>query len=393
MMTPAMAPEAMTTAAVTTMTPVAAVLSATAPEASVVAAALGASAVATAPVTETETDELWKRIREMEMRLDQADDAQRRLKDAEEKVRRLEEEIQKLRDRHEELEWAAKTSEGKLEEEKDARKSDIAELKGELTKKMDEMGKGERQGGEEGGNDGGGDRRGGEEEIRRPNPRTKCVILVDSNGREATPDLIKSHIPQEQRDNLDIKVEVAYTTEEACDRLERGQIDVRGAGVVIDNLTNDARGSRWKAAASPDELLQRVDRLRRRLLEAGAMAVVTCQIKPMQTVDVTPHNTLISDYLRADPDGIGYGCQTQVRMYSLARDGFHVKPEFRPVIYRGYACAIMGKRVICPTPREDFLPDSMKRRRDVEWPRVGRHVSRVRWGEGGGSSSVHGRRW
>ena len=110
----------------------------------------------------------------------------------------------------------------------------------------------------------------------------------------------------------------------------------------------------------------------------------------MQTVDVTPYNMFLNDYLRAVPDESRYGSFTQVRMYCLARDGFHVKPEFRPVIYRGYACAIMGKEVQCPTPREGFVPDSVKRRREMEWPRVGERASLVRWGRGGGSDSVHG---
>ena len=222
--------------------------------------------------------------------------------------------------------------------------------------------------------------------------RIKCVIITDSNGREATQDSIKRHIPPDQRDAYEIKVETAYTLQEASDRVARGQIDVRGAGVVIDNLTNDVRGSRMNAAATPEELIHRVGRLRRGVVAAGAAAVVQCQVKPMQIVDVTLHNTLMDNYLRAQPGG--YGCRTQVRMEHLKHDGFHVKPQFDSIIDRGYACAILGLEVPCPTPMENFIPDFVKRRRDAEWPRLPQNVSVGGWRQGEGMmNNVHGRRW
>ena len=211
--------------------------------------------------------------------------------------------------------------------------------------------------------------------------RAKCVIITDSNGREATEDSIKRHILHDQRDNYEIKIEVAYTLQEAYDRLDRRQIDVRGATVYIDNLTNDVRGSRLNAAATPDELVYRLSRLRRGVLAAGAVAVVTCAIKPMQIVDVTPYNALVDEHLRS-----------QIRLEHLKHDGFHVKPQFDSVIDRGYACAILGIYVPNPTGWKDFVPDSIKRRREKDWPKLPQRASAVGmgwWGEGM-TANVHG---
>jgi hypothetical protein len=46
--------------------------------------------------------------------------------------------------------------------------------------------------------------------------------LTDSNGRDMGPDNIKAHIPRDQRDKVDIKVEVVYTLMEAYNRLGHG---------------------------------------------------------------------------------------------------------------------------------------------------------------------------
>ena len=99
------------------------------------------------------------------------------------------------------------------------------------------------------------------------------------------------------------------------------------------------------------------------------MAVVVCQAKPMQTVDVTPYNELLSDYLSAQRGG--YGCQTQIRLGHLRSDGFHVLPQFDSIIDKTYACAIRGILVPDPTPIGEFLPDHLRRRWQAEWPRLG----------------------
>ena len=139
-------------------------------------------------------------------------------------------------------------------------------------------------------------------------------MFTDSNGRGATPDSIKNHVPREKRGNMEISVVVAFTLDEAYRRVDQGEINVRGVTVVIDALTNDVRGTRSRLAVSPQQLVCLVDLLRRRLKEAGAGAVVVSQLKPMQLKDVSPYNSLLSDYLRAEKaqgQG-GYGCRTQI---------------------------------------------------------------------------------
>ena len=344
------------------------------------------------------TSVLQTAIKEMEKK---AQEVEERRKEAEERVAKLEEEgkvmreaIRQLTDRREEMEWAMKKMEEKLEEEKEARKEEMAKMEKRLEKKMKEKNNGgeERVGEEERRNENGGGGRINEGDGRQERARKKCVIISDSNGREATQDSIRRHIPAEQRDDFEIANVVAYTLQEASDRVGRGQVDVRGAKVIIDNLTNDVRGSRLNAAVTPEELVRRVDRLRRGLMAAGAASVVTCQIKPMQVVDVTPHSDLLHEYLRAQPGG--HGCRTQIRLEFLKHDGFHVKPQFDSVIDKGYACAILGEFVPNPTPRENFLPDSLRRRREAEWPRLPGNASRDRWGRGEGmTANVHGWQW
>ena len=173
------------------------------------------------------------------------------------------------------------------------------------------------------------------------------------------------------RDSYDIKVEINYTTDESLFKVDKGELRVEGAIVVIDNLTNVVRGTYRRPAASPKEMVMSVDRLRKALYSAGAVSVITCQVKPMQTVDVTPHNQLLDEYLRAQTDG-GLGCRTQIRTVDLDSKGFHVKPECVSIIDRTYACALLGVRVPCPTEPEDFIPDFVKQRWEKDWPRLGR---------------------
>ena len=167
---------------------------------------------------------------------------------------------------------------------------------------------------------------------------------------------------------LDISVVVAYTTEEAARLVGSGKLNVRGATGIVDNLTNDIRGTRLRPAVSPPELVRNVDRLRGRLKSEGATDVVVCQAKPMQTADVTPHNQQLSEYLRGQVRG--YGCRTQIRLEYLKSDGFHIRPQFDSVIDKTYACAIRGVSVPSPTPPNEFVPISVRRRWESDWPRI-----------------------
>ena len=223
---------------------------------------------------------------------------------------------------------------------------------------------------EQRGGGGGGSKVG--EENRREKPKQRCVILTDSNGREATQDSIKNHVPRERREELEIEVAVAYTLDEAYRRIDRGEIRIEGAVVLVDTLTNDVRGTRSRPAVTPQQLLRLIDGLRRKIMAAGAVAVVICQLKPMQIVDVTPYNELLSDYLRREKERgrDGYGCRTQIRLDSLKGDGYHMRPEFWSVLERTYACALLGMEVPFPTPWDEFAPDYIRQKWESEWPRL-----------------------
>ena len=169
-----------------------------------------------------------------------------------------------------------------------------------------------------------------------------------------------------------IEVKEAFTTGDALFLVEQGKVDVRGAIVVVDCLTNDIRRTWSASAADPPELIRRVDELWRALTAAGAAAIVVCEIKPIRSVDVRCHNALLNDYLLSKGDR-GYGCKTQIRMsYLKQKDGLHIRPEFASIMDRTYACALLGIHVPCPTPSEDFVPDHVRRRFEMDWPRVGR---------------------
>ena len=231
--------------------------------------------------------------------------------------------------------------------------------------------------------------RGGESDARieaESEPQRPHALLVDSNGRGATPDSIRNHIPREERGKYkDITVQVAYTTDEAVRRVGE-DIDVRNAVVVVDCLTNDVRGTRQRPAASPAQLVQRVDRLRKRPLAAGAAAIVVCQVKPMEVCDVRPHSEAIHEYLKSAGPNI-YGSRTQIRRHFLQKDGFHIRPQFDGILDRTYACAIMGEYVPCPTPAEDFVPEFARR----NFPRLPGAYDRWDQREGGGNRmNVHG---
>ena len=189
---------------------------------------------------------------------------------------------------------------------------------------------------------------------------------------------MRRHLPREEKD-VDIRIEIPYTIEQAYHQVGNGAVDVSGATVIIDLLTNDIRGNSRCPAASPEQLVWRVDQLRGRLREAGAVASVVCQAKPMEVADVTPYNSLLHEHLQAQ-GGQGFGSRTQVRREFLERDGYHVKPGFLPVICGAYASAILGWPVPNPTPWEEFAPDYVRRRLGAEWPSLGRGNA---WGQGG----------
>ena len=105
-------------------------------------------------------------------------------------------------------------------------------------------------------------------------------------------------------------------------------------------------------------------------MAAGAAAVIVCQLKPMRTTDVTPHNDQLSGYLRAEKrkGRDGFGCRTMIRSDFLKMDGYHVKPEYTSVIARTYACAFLGFEVPDPTPWDGFAPGFDRNRWEADWP-------------------------
>ena len=260
---------------------------------------------------------------------------------------------------------AAETGQIAIREElREERKREIKETEERLEAKIKQLE--DRRGGGGGG--------GGGESNSREETKQLCIVVTDSNGREATQDSIMNHVPREKRKGLSIEVVVAYTLEEAHRRINRGEIRMEGAVVVIDNLTNDVRGTRSRPAVSPQQLLRLIDGLRRTVMAAGAAAVVVCQLKPMQATDVTPYNELLDCYLKREKDRgrEGYGCRTMIRRDFLKSDGYHVRPEFGSVLDRTYAHAILGLDVPFPTPWEEFAPDYVRQRWESEWPRLQR---------------------
>ena len=296
----------------------------------------------------------------------------------EERVFRMEEELRALRDRLEESEWGRNRLEERLKEN-EALEGEVETLKTELKnerkererqeeeiKKIVEMEKrkepneateGERVGLEK------------NTEEQTQNQRYRCIIFTDSNGRGATADSVRNHIPREERDRYDIEIVVAYRVEDAMSRIQQGGLDVRGCYVVVDNLTNNVRGGWRSRPDSPEQLTRRVDGLRHLLLSSSAAAVVICQIKPMGVVDVRPYNRLLHQYLGNCGRG-GFGCLTQIRMDFLRADGYHISPQYDTVLDRTYACALRGVPVPSPTPEDNFVPEFIRRRWEDDWPRL-----------------------
>ena len=113
-----------------------------------------------------------------------------------------------------------------------------------------------------------------------------------------------------------------------------------------------------------------------------AVAVVVCQLKPMETTDVTPYNQLLDEYLVRERDRgrDGFGCRTQIRLEFLKSDGYHLRPKFGSVLDRTYACALLGIHVPFPTPLDEFTPRFIWQRWESEWPRLGARASTAHHG-------------
>ena len=201
--------------------------------------------------------------------------------------------------------------------------------------------------------------------------KRKCLILTDSNGRNATtPSSVLSHIPEESREDYEVEIVIAYHLQEILDKLEKNELSVQGVHVVIDCHSNDARNTRTGPALSPEALVRRVDELRQKLWDAGAAGIVVCAMKPTQRVDLREHNEAVHYYLRSkkDTDG-GHGCGSQVLLEHLSRDGLHLQPRFYHVLQHTYACAISGTEVHKPTPISDFIPFHVRQQWERDWPR------------------------
>jgi hypothetical protein len=111
-------------------------------------------------------------------------------------------------------------------------------------------------------------------------------VITDSNGREAMAKTIGTHIPRNQRESYDITVVVAYTIRDALHKVRGGGIETEGATGIIDNLTNEIRGTRAQQQTNPEEVALRLRQM------VGTMrrpkALVVCEPKPMLAMDVTP---------------------------------------------------------------------------------------------------------
>ena len=295
-------------------------------------------------------------------RLQEEEDLRRRLWD---EMRQNGEDGVKAKEEAKEVEerLSRKINEGDEErrEGKEEWKKEMKEMEERLTKKIKE---GNREG------------RRSEEGPTEEAPRHRCIVMADSNGCGATRDSILSHVPREERHQYDIEVVRAYTVKEAlrkagCDggggagsnsSGNEDKVDIRGAYVILDCLTNNIRHG-----FTPAELTYEVARVRGILKAKGAADIVVCEIKPMAKIDVTPYNMELNDFLKSVN---GFGCNTQIRVWDLKEDGVHVKPDFGSVIDRTYACAIRGVPVPCPTPPEAFISLEIRRRWEMDWPRL-----------------------
>ena len=177
------------------------------------------------------------------------------------------------------------------------------------------------------------------------------------------------------------EVVVAYTMEEAYHRIRRGEIEVEGKVVVVDNVTNDVRKVQdpWEVQRRMGKLLDTLD---------SAAAVVVLETKPIRHIDVSPFNGMLHKLCVSRRNV--FGCRTQIRMRDLGRDGFHVAPDCVDIVDKTYACALLGIPVPCPTPSGDFLHPEQTVRYRREYPRIGETEER---GQERDLNAIHGWRW
>ena len=211
-------------------------------------------------------------------------------------------------------------------------------------------------------------------EEEKKKKRKRCVIITDSNGRNGvTPSSVKYHMPEEERDAYDISIVIAYRIEEAASKVEKGDLAIEGALVILDCLGNDARNTPQAPRLSPDRHVQELDKLRMKLWEKGAADVIVCSVKPTQRADMTEYVDRVHRYLQSVREGDGgHGIRSQVRLEHLRADGLHLQPRYYYVLQQTYACAIMGRNVPDPTPLDCFIPDRKRQAYRQEWPSCSR---------------------
>ena len=340
-------------------------------------------------ITDGETDVagLALRVKELEKRLhEEVGGLEKRVSELEAEKTAMKEEMKGMRDVMEEARWARERLEDKVKEQEEEVKREMEREAKERKEALEKEAKARKEWEEKlavertglarelseikkGISDlmgRGVDR----QETRHPNSanpnRQRVVIFADSNGSSTTDDAIKDHIHGEERHQYDIQVVEAFHVEDAYFLVAEGKIDVSGAIVVVDCLTNDVRGTKRKSALGPEELVRQIDVLRATTWRAKE--TVICQVKPMRHVNVVPFNKLLHEYLCREGS---VGCQTMIRAEFLKVDGFHVLPRFRSVLDRQYACALLGVPVPCPTPYDDFVPSFVREQYDQEWPAFG----------------------
>ena len=334
------------------------------------------SATPPAPADENRSQEaadLAKRVEALENRWQEEKGAlERRVSELEAENKVMKGELQGMRDKMEEGVWARKRLEDRVKEQEEEVKRELEKVKKDrkdwdekVAKEISEIKRGVA------------DLVGRETVGPRPSEdtRQRDLIFADSNGHETTEEEVKDHIVREERDRYDVKIIPAYHVEDVYKMVANHQVDVNGAILVIDCLTNDVRGTKRKSAIGPEELIRQVDILRSKTW--GAKETVLCQVKPMRHIDVTRHNALLHEYLCVQGS---VGCQTMIRTEYLKVDGFHVLPQFKSVLHRQFACALLGVPVPCPTPYEDFVSGNLGRQYDQEWPTLRFEGSNAHYG-------------
>ena len=292
-----------------------------------------------------ETD--WRRIvQSMEARIRQLEEDDQRLK----------EEVRGLRDSLEEERFARSRLEDRLKEvaarEERTEVKEVVEEVGEQDWRA-ELKKAEER-----------ILRKAEEEEAKRRRKRRVIVFTDSNGRNATTaDSIRHHLPEETREDFEIQLDITYRVEQASDRVDSADLNVDGAYIIVDCLSNNARDTRTARALSPCELVDQVAKLRDKLWRAGAAGIVICSLKPTTRAFVASHNEAVSRYLqeRREIDG-GHGCCTQIRLEHLRNDGLHIQPQHFHLLQNTYACIIQGKEVPSPTPMQDFSSTHVRQR-------------------------------